>query len=77
MYKFAQMTSEDRDFAFSKAAIEKGIRKEIIEKDEIIVEKNKKIEELEKQENYKFKYEAPKTGEYQIHLIEKETLYIK
>ena len=33
MYKFAQMTSEDRDFAFSKAAIEKGIRKEIIEKD--------------------------------------------
>lgn len=33
MYKFAQMTSEDRDFVFSKTAIEKGIRKEIIEKD--------------------------------------------
>ena len=33
MYKFAQMTNEDRDFAFSKTAIEKGIRKEIVEKD--------------------------------------------
>lgn len=33
MYKFAQMSKEDRDFVFSKTAIEKGIRKEIIEKD--------------------------------------------
>ena len=42
-----------------------------------IIEKDKKIAELEKQENYKFKYDAPKDGEYQIHLNEKETLYIK
>lgn len=33
MYKFAQMTNEDKDFVFNKTAIEKGIRKEIVEKD--------------------------------------------
>ncbi|MCH5172409.1 MAG: nucleotidyl transferase AbiEii/AbiGii toxin family protein [Erysipelotrichales bacterium] len=33
MYKFAQMTNEDRDFVFNKTAIEKGITKEIVEKD--------------------------------------------
>ena len=42
-----------------------------------IADKNKKIAELEKEKNYKFKYEAPKTGDYRIHLNEKETLYIK
>lgn len=33
MYKFAQMSKLDRDFAFSKASIDKGITKEIVEKD--------------------------------------------
>lgn len=33
MYKFAQMTNEDKDFVFTKTALEKGIRKEIVEKD--------------------------------------------
>ena len=33
MYKFAQMSKEDRDFVFSKTALEKGITKEIVEKD--------------------------------------------
>lgn len=33
MYKFAQITNEDRDFVFYKTAIEKGITKEIVEKD--------------------------------------------
>ena len=33
MYKFVRMTNEDKDFVFSKTAIDKGIRKEIIEKD--------------------------------------------
>lgn len=42
-----------------------------------IADKNKKIVELEKEKSYKFKYEAPKTGDYRIHLNEKETLYIK
>lgn len=33
MYKFAQMSKEDRDFVFNKTAINKGITKEIVEKD--------------------------------------------
>lgn len=33
MYKFAQMSNEDRDFVFTTTAIEKGITKEIVEKD--------------------------------------------
>ena len=33
MYKFAQMSKGDRDFVFSKTAINKGITKEIVEKD--------------------------------------------
>ena len=70
------LDSKEKELEEANLTLEKQ-RKEIIEKDKIIVEKDKKIEELEKQENYKFKYEAPKTGEYQIHLIEKETLYIK
>lgn len=33
MYKFAQMNKSDRDFVFNKTAINKGITKEIVEKD--------------------------------------------
>lgn len=33
MYKFAQMNKADRDFVFNKTAIDKGITKEIVEKD--------------------------------------------
>lgn len=33
MYKFAQMSKEDRDFVFNQTAINKGITKEIVEKD--------------------------------------------
>lgn len=33
MYKFAHMNKADRDFVFNKTAIDKGITKEIVEKD--------------------------------------------
>ncbi len=33
MYKFVQMTNEDKNFIFTKTAMEKGIRREIVEKD--------------------------------------------
>lgn len=33
MYKFAQMTSNDRDFVFNNVAVKKGLTKAIVEKD--------------------------------------------
>ena len=53
------------------------LEEELKRANEEIIKLTERIEELEQQEGCNFKYEAPKTGEYQIHLNEGETLYIK